>query len=563
MNNPVSAILMSVKNEETLIDFSISYHLDLGVDYIFIANHCSTDNTNKILDTYKEDKRVIVINEIDPVFDQAKIVNNLLRIAKSQFKIDWFLFLDADEFLSIRELNIGSFIKRLEDRKIVYATIGWANALFDYTHKDYTCSPVNTIDTMKFYFPWPERSWQEYGHFRKTIVKNHPNMEVVVGGHYIRSENNPEFLGEFYLNPFIVPLNEARLLHFEFRTSGIDLYKKWEKLAKFKTDPSAADDSPWLERINTIKGYVEKYKNKEDEINKKWFLNHSTFWGTEIPEERKIHDHALVKWYGKYFRKKIESGTIKSVCLVRSGNLGDVIMSEPVASFLSKYVEKVYLATDVSSLGKYIKSYHKVIRIEETFLDNKEFDLAIRLIYEFSDNKQTYINGYLESVGFGDRKIYDLPKLDSTVERIKKDDYILLAPFTSSWEKEKRSWGYNKFKTLAKKIEDDLGYKCLLLEENYSFDEMVSLIRHSKFFVGNDSGPSNIAQSFNKSSVIVFGATSPKYLQLSKNCTPVYDKRKHSLCNHVTRDEEIQCCEPFCMNRIGVDEVFSVISKNI
>src|SRR3989344_3257229 len=94
------AIIMSVRNEESYIDLNISYHLDLGFDYIFIANHCSTDNTNGILDSYKNDPKVIVVEEKDPIFDHAIIANKLLNHANTNYKIDWFIFLDADEFLS-------------------------------------------------------------------------------------------------------------------------------------------------------------------------------------------------------------------------------------------------------------------------------------------------------------------------------------------------------------------------------------------------------------------------------------------------------------------------------
>ena len=82
------AILLSVRDEETYIDLNISYHLDLGIDYIFIANHCSTDNTNKILNSYRNDPRVIVMQENDPIFDHAKITNKLLKLANSKHKID-------------------------------------------------------------------------------------------------------------------------------------------------------------------------------------------------------------------------------------------------------------------------------------------------------------------------------------------------------------------------------------------------------------------------------------------------------------------------------------------
>ena len=148
--NNIIAILMSVRDEESYIDFNISYHLDLGFDYIFIANHCSTDGTNKILDSYKDDPRVVVIEEKDPVFDHVKIANKLLGYANANYKIDWFIFLDADEFLSVKDGSIHDFVAHIENNGIPYATIGWANALFDYTLTDYTCAPVNPIDTTKY-----------------------------------------------------------------------------------------------------------------------------------------------------------------------------------------------------------------------------------------------------------------------------------------------------------------------------------------------------------------------------------------------------------------------------
>ena len=92
---------------------------------------------------------------------------------------------------------------------------------------------------------------------------------------------------------------------------------------------------------------------------------------------------------------------------------------------------------------------------------------------------------------------------------------------------------------------------------------MMSLIQHCKFFVGNDSAPAVIAQSFLKKSFIMFGATSPKYLHLSDNAKPIYDDKRHRLCDHKTRQEEIDCCEEFCMERVKVEDVFKEIINNI
>jgi glycosyltransferase involved in cell wall biosynthesis len=268
----VVAILMSVRNEESFIKFNIDYHLDLGFNFIFIANHCSTDGTTKILESYKNNPRIIVRNVLDPVFDHAKIINNLLRIAKNEYEIDWFTFLDADEFLSLSNETIQVFVRRLNDVGIPYATIGWANALFDHTNTDYACSPVNKIDTLKYYIPWPEKSWQEYGHFRKAIVKNHENMEVVVGGHYVKSENNIDFFGEFNWNPHFVPFKEAKLLHFEFRDKAEVLYEKWRKLAEFEDDSTSSDlplDEPysWMQSKNTCQVNLPIMKQSKKLVN--------------------------------------------------------------------------------------------------------------------------------------------------------------------------------------------------------------------------------------------------------------------------------------------------------
>lgn len=557
------AILMSIREEEVYIDFNIQYHLDLGFDYIFVANHSSTDGTNKILGSYKNDPRVIITEETDPVFDHAKIANKLLALAKSSYEIDWFIFLDADEFLSIKDGSIHAFVNRLEKEKIPYATIGWANALFDYTFSDYRCSPVNPIDTTKYYYPWPERDWQEYGHFRKAIVKNHDNMEIVVGGHYVKTENNRDFFGEYHWNPFIVPKDEAMLLHFEFRGKAEDIYKKWQKLASFESDSTSPPDAPWLERIQTIKRYVEEFKGNIEGINKRWFSEHRTFWGTLIPENGVVYDTTLLIWYRKYFRRKLESGKIKSVCLVRSGHLGDVIMTEPIARFLKKYTDRVCLATDIKEIGLLINTYDQIYSYSQIPSGNAKSDMFVRLIYELSDNKKTYIQGYMESVGFGNTTIKDIPKLNSRWKRIINDNYIMIAPFTSSWEEKKRGWDYKKFIALSKLLEREYGTKCVVLEKRYSFEDMLSLVKNCQFLVGSDSAPAIIAQSFGKKSCVIFGATRPEYLHLSKYAVSIYDRNRHKLCQHNSRQEEIDCCEEFCMERIRVSDVFNQIKSNI
>ena len=331
----------------------------------------------------------------------------------------------------------------------------------------------------------------------------------------------------------------------------------------FENDSTSESNSPWLERIRTIRKYVEDFKDKIDEINKRWFFEHRTFWGTIIPKDKIVYDTTLSIWYRKYFRRQIESGKIRSVCLVRSGNLGDVIMTEPIARFLSKYVSKIYLATEINGAELIFSTYDKVYKYSQVNSGEIDCDIKIRLIYELSDNQKTYIHGYMESIGYGEIDIKDVPILNNDWNNIIKGEYIFIAPFTSSWEEKKRNWGYKKFTELSNLLMDKYSTKCVMLEKQYTFSEMMSLIKHCKFFVGNDSGPAIIAQSFNKKAFVIFGATRPDYIHMSDHTVPIYDRSRHNLCRHNSRKEEIDCCEEFCMDRISVDKVFDQIKLNV
>ena len=112
-------------------------------------------------------------------------------------------------------------------------------------------------------------------------------------------------------------------------------------------------------------------------------------------------------------------------------------------------------------------------------------------------------------------------------------------------------------------LETEYNTTCVMLEKHYSFSEMMSLIRHCKLFVGNDEGPAIIVQSFSKRAFIIFGATHPKYIHMSRYTVPVYNRNIHKLCKHRTRKEELDCCEEFCMERITVGEVFNQIRLHV
>ena len=168
----------------------------------------------------------------------------------------------------------------------------------------------------------------------------------------------------------------------------------------------------------------------------------------------------------------------------------------------------------------------------------------------------------MESVGFGEVINKDILEINQNWKDIIGEEYILFAPHTSSWEEKKRNWGYQNYVDLKALLEAEFKVKCILLEDTHSFQEMMSLIKHCKCFVGNDSGPAHIAQGFSKKSFLIFGVTSLKYLHLSEKTFCIHDENRHKLCDHKTKSKEIECCEDFCMERIKVKDVLEIIKKN-
>lgn len=554
LKNKIAALLV-VRNEEDYIEYNIEYHLNLGFDYLLITNHCSTDNTNKILEKYSANPKVFINNYADTVFDHGKIANQLLQLALQKFKdINWLFLLDADEFISIPQKTVQDFTKDLDERGIIYATIGWANALFNYKVQQ-----ISAIDTNKFYIPWVERSWQEKGHFRKAIVKIHENIEIVVGGHYFKSSNNIDFFGKYKSNPYILTFEEARLLHFEMRNNSQSLFNKWEKLALNENDTSSKEGSPWLERIKLIRSYVNKYKNNTQLLNDEWFSEYRTIWGTVVSPGRLVIEDNLKEWCKKYINKKIKNG-VENLCIIRKGNLGDVIMTEPVTRYLKGFAKNIYLATDQTKVRPLLqKTYTDIINYGDIDNYGVKFDAKLKLVYENSSNKLTYIEGFAESaeVELKDK----IPQIKENWPRIINYRYVLVAPDTSNFLFKQRNWGIDNFNFLKQKIESNFDIKVVMLEDSHLFHEMISLIRHCEIFIGNDSAPGIIAQCFNLRSFIIFGAIEPKYVIFGSNTTPIYNKYAHENCTHKTRQEEIDCRDTNCMKEFSVDSVFEIISK--
>jgi hypothetical protein len=95
-----------VKNEDDIVDETIKFHLNSGVDFIIATNNNSTDNTRNILLKYQERGVLELIDETAENFDQVKWVDRMIKLAINKYKADWIINVDADEFWYSRFGNL-------------------------------------------------------------------------------------------------------------------------------------------------------------------------------------------------------------------------------------------------------------------------------------------------------------------------------------------------------------------------------------------------------------------------------------------------------------------------
>ncbi len=155
---------------------------------------------------------------------------------------------------------------------------------------------------------------------------------------------------------------------------------------------------------------------------------------------------------------------------------------------------------------------------------------------------------------------------------------ILIHPLAAWREKE---WNLNNFIKLALKLNKEYTvsfitpagklYDDVLREimtdgieviKTRSLDELIKSIKECSLFIGNDSGPLNIANFLGKPTFTIYGATNPDYITTSQEHQIFIQKKLH--CS-ASRNEKFclvggaafSCSGIQCMNLMSSDEVYN------
>lgn len=252
---------------------------------------------------------------------------------------------------------------------------------------------------------------------------------------------------------------------------------------------------------------------------------------------------------------------MRTAHLIRSGHMGDVLISQPIAGRLRRDFDYIKLYTEYVEAGLLLEGIDEVHPFSKRPEPNSvpPGDRIISLLYETIPGIN-HLDGFATAAGV--KLDYRLPRIKRGAKRIIAEGYGLIAPRTSRWIQNMRQWSMESFSELGSRLESKLGLPVVMLDDRHSFSEMVSLIEHCNFFVGNDSGPAILAQSFNVPSFVIFGATKPDLVLLNENACAILINVGCNGCIHTRRHAEIECTWTLCLNELSVHSVFNqVVAK--
>lgn len=325
---------------------------------------------------------------------------------------------------------------------------------------------------------------------------------------------------------------------------------------------------------------------------------------------------------------KAFGNTNGSIMIISLQRIGDTIFTIPaIKEIQKKFDEKIIIVCFSESVPIYKLAFsnidycileHDALYLNRRLAISKArrklkilnsslvFDLtgsmvSASLIFNLKAKRIIGINGY------SFRKIYDdfveyrknpqlmdiyLDAISPVIKVLNRDEFnfqpkelnsagrILIQPFAGWKEKE---WNLKKFLCLAEQlkriydvsvivpigqIDSDVLFEIFNLDINIiqttSIEELIDLINECSLFIGNDSGPVNIANFLGKPTVTIFGSTNPiftitkvahqKYITKELICSA---KANEKFC--LTGLAQYKCSGNQCMSLLSVKEVYNVL----
>ena len=244
------ALAIVARDEIETIEENIKFHLAQGVDIIIATDNNSKDGTLGIFKKYEKLGKLHLIQDNSNDHDQSRITNNMIKVAREQYNIDWVLIADADELFLSKWGNLKINIEQFEQ--------GNYNVAFTPMFNIYPETKADTEN--KFYLNTKGFYSKIFDHptifSSKAFIKTKDHRDLIFGNHETVTEHK---------HPVIC--TDITLFHYPMRT--LEQYRR-----KYKNLSNAAN--------NTKSDYIIN-----GNICKETYNNIEQFWFENIIENRK------------------------------------------------------------------------------------------------------------------------------------------------------------------------------------------------------------------------------------------------------------------------------------
>lgn len=99
-----SCIFVVIKDEQEYLDDFIRYHLDLGINHIFLFEDIGSKPHKDIASKYNDKVTLNSVEILNPcLYEQGEYIKSGLLWIKNNFKYDWCFSIDCDEFITVKK----------------------------------------------------------------------------------------------------------------------------------------------------------------------------------------------------------------------------------------------------------------------------------------------------------------------------------------------------------------------------------------------------------------------------------------------------------------------------
>lgn len=245
-----------VRDEADIVESWLAYHLNAGADFVIATDNRSQDGTTEILERYAREGFVHVLREPGEDLRDGEWVTRMARLAATEFRADWVINSDADEFWWPRGGSLETVLAAIPER---YGTVGAFLRTFvprpgdgDFaermTVRFSALAPIN--DPGSLYRP-----------IRKIVHRSDPEVTLVRGHHAVVGTSLAPLRGWYPIEAFHFPLRTVEQCARKARVMGAAFEKHIDR-------PSTGYLAQMYAAVNddTIERHYESLVVDDDEL---------------------------------------------------------------------------------------------------------------------------------------------------------------------------------------------------------------------------------------------------------------------------------------------------------